>query len=152
MVGLMNWKCCPFDELSRIDIHDLFAARQEVFVVEQDCVYLDLDGLDAGAVHLLGRVEGELAAYARILAPGVRFSEPSIGRILTTSAHRGQGAGRGLVTKAIAVCEKMYLGYSIRISAQRYLEKFYSDLGFVCEGAPYEEDGIPHIEMLRPSS
>ena len=131
----------------------MFAARQDVFVVEQDCVFQDIDGRDPGCWHLLGRAAGgdragELAAYSRILAPGVVFAESSIGRIVTTSNFRGMNIGRELMQQSIDRCVEKYPG-PIRIGAQIRLEKFYNEFGFERASDPYDEDGIEHIEMLR---
>jgi ElaA protein len=122
-----------------------------VFVVEQRCPYLDADGRDSHSLHLLGRnAGGELAVYLRIVEPGYRFPEPSIGRVVTRSCDRGKGWGRVLMLEGIRHCREVYPGLPIRISAQHYLEKFYNGLGFVTEGEgnPYDEDGIPHVQMI----
>jgi len=149
----VEWSVQSFDELAVRDLYRLLAARVDVFVVEQDCPYQDLDGHDDGAIHVSGwRNDGEPAAYARVLGPGVRFEEPSIGRVLTTSAVRGTGAGRELMRRSIAATRAAFPGRAIRISAQRYLERFYGELGFTIESEPYLEDGIPHVEMLLARS
>lgn len=121
--------------------------RSLVFVVEQNCVFLDLDGNDAKALHLLSRVDGRLVAYARLFAPGDSYAESAIGRVVSHPDARKTGAGRALMTRAIEECKARWPG-PIRIGAQRYLERFYGSLGFVPAGEPYLEDGIPHIEML----
>jgi ElaA protein len=140
----------PFDALTAPELYDVLALRQRVFVVEQACAYLDCDGKDRQAVHLLGRApDGALVAYARLLPPGVSFAEASIGRVVTDRAVRRAGLGRALMNEAIARASGLF-GGPLRIGAQRYLERFYAELGFVVEGEPYVEDGIPHVEMWRP--
>lgn len=126
------------------------AARQSVFVVEQDCPYLDADGLDPKCWHLLGlSPTDQILAYLRVIPPGLRYEEASIGRVITTAAGRGQGFGRALMEQGISHLRSLYPNASIRISAQQYLEAFYTSLGFRSVSEPYEEDGIPHVEMLR---
>lgn len=142
------WSLKPFDVLSPAEIYDALALRQRVFVVEQACAYLDCDGKDAAALHLFGRDQGgALVAYARILPPGASFAETAIGRVVTAPSARRSGFGRALMTEALARARAAF-GGPVRIGAQRYLERFYSELGFVAEGEPYDEDGIPHIEMV----
>jgi ElaA protein len=149
----MNWQCLRFDQLSNAQLYAVLAARQQVFVLEQQCLYEDMDGLDTSAHHLLGWSDGaeapQLCAYLRILAPGVKFGEASLGRVLTTAAGRGTGAGRALLARGIAEAEVRYPGQGLRIGAQLYLEKFYASFGFVTVSVPYDEDGIAHIDMLR---
>lgn len=148
----MRWQAAPFTDLTVTELYELLALRQLVFVVEQRCVYLDCDGKDQLATHLLGRDEsGQLVAYARLLAPGVSFAEASIGRVVTHPSVRRTGAGRALMLEAIARTRAMFGERPIRIGAQRYLERFYGALGFEIAGAPYDDDGIPHIEMLSQS-
>ncbi len=146
----IQWKLVPFEHLSLDDLYDVIQARLEVFVVEQDCPYQDVDGRDKASIHVFGRdQEGEIVAYARITKPGVRFAEPSIGRVITTRKGRGQGLGRTLMERAIEAIEQDFPGEPIRISAQQYLEKFYGSLGFQTVSEPYLEDNIPHLEMVR---
>jgi len=146
----VQWHVSDFDGLTLNDLYDLIAARIEVFIVEQNCPYQDVDGKDRQALHLWARDHtNQVVAYARITYPGVRFSEPSIGRVITTQAGRSKGLGRELMTRAVAVIEARYPEQPIRISAQQYLEKFYKSLGFVTVSEPYLEDNIPHLEMLR---
>jgi len=147
---VIDWRFARFDELSPREIHDLFRARAAAFVVEQNCAFQDLDGVDPECWHLLG-YEGELLAYARLVPPGVKFDEPSIGRVVTTQAARGTGRGRALMKEALARAEKLWPGRPIRIGAQHRLERFYEDFGFVTSSAPYDEDGILHVEMVRPA-
>ena len=144
----ITWTLSSFTALDARALYDALALRQRVFVVEQKCAYLDCDGKDIASLHLLGRVKsGALVAYARLLPPGASFAEASIGRVVTDSAMRRVGVGRPLVREAIARAREAFPG-PIRIGAQRYLEHFYADLGFVKASDEYDEDGIPHIEML----
>jgi ElaA protein len=149
----MNWQWLSFEELSREDLYDVLKVRQAVFIVEQDCAYQDADDLDPVSWHLLGWRETatgrELVAYLRVVFPEKKYPEPSIGRVLTTASVRGTGMGKALTCEAITHIALEYPQMSIRISAQRYLEKFYSEFGFETVSDPYDEDGIPHIEMLR---
>ena len=127
----------------------MWSLREEVFIVEQKCLYQDADGRDLLAQHLLGYRGTELIAYARVLPGGTRFPEISIGRVLTSPRARRSGAGRALMEEAIARIGRQHGPSPIRISAQAYLEKFYASLGFVRVSDSYLEDGIPHYEMLR---
>ncbi len=147
------WRVSGFQRLSRDALYRILAARSAVFVVEQQCPYQDIDGLDLKSIHVLATAgDGGLLAYARVVPPGLRFAEPSIGRVLTTAAGRGRGLGRALMLRALAVVRRRFPGQPVRISAQQYLEPFYRSLGFQTVGLPYDEDGIPHLEMLAPAS
>jgi ElaA protein len=144
----LTWTLTKFADLSPRELYEALALRQRVFVVEQACAYLDCDGHDASALHLLGTDEGGvLVAYARLLPPGTTYREASIGRVVTDSSVRRSGAGRALMREAIGRARATW-GGSIRIGAQRYLERFYGELGFVPDGEPYDEDGIPHVPMV----
>ena len=149
----VEWQWSAYEELSRDELYAILARRQEVFVIEQQCIYPDMDGIDPHAFHLMGwgEVGGkrELLAYLRCVHPGIKFTEVSLGRGLSAPAARGTGIGRAMMAEALRQAECVYQGQAIRISAQLYLEKFYAGFGFVSIGAPYEEDDIPHIEMLR---
>ncbi len=147
---MTGWRFARLDELSAREVHDILQARTAVFVVEQACVFQDMDGADPGCWHLFSREAGEIAAYCRLVPPGLKFAEPSIGRVITTRVARGTGAGRELVREALRRCGSLWPGAAVRISAQRHLERFYGSLGFVTDSEPYDEDGIPHVEMLRP--
>jgi ElaA protein len=148
---MLRWRFAPYGELTPQEIHDLYQARVAVFVVEQTCPFQDVDGADPACWHLLGfSPSGTLLAYCRLVPPGVKFAEPSIGRVLTTKAGRGNGAGRALMAEAIARAEQLWPGQDLRIGAQVYLDKFYGEFGFAQASDPYDEDGIMHIEMLRP--
>ncbi|MGD9833064.1 MAG: GNAT family N-acetyltransferase [Piscinibacter sp.] len=148
----IRWRCCCFDELGVRELQHIYMARQQVFVVEQACAYLDADGVDERSWHLAAwsPAQREPLAYARIVAPGVKYAEASIGRVITTAAARGTGLGRELVGRAVARAEAIFPGHGIRISAQAHLARFYAAFGFETVGPEYLEDGIPHIEMLRP--
>ncbi len=149
----MDWQWQSFVQISSSDLYEVLAARQKVFLLEQKCLYLDMDGLDQGAHHLLGwsNVDGKrrLAAYLRCLAPGTKFPEMSLGRVLTTAGSRGAGVGLELMGKGIAYAQQQHPGHRIRISAQVYLERFYAGFGFESVSTPYDEDGILHVDMLR---
>lgn len=150
---MIQWQWLPFENLSRNVLFEILKVRQAVFVVEQNCVYQDADNLDPVSWHLMGwRInsgEKELVAYLRVSLPGKKYPEPSIGRVLTAPSVRGTGIGKALIDKGITQTTIEYPGVRIRISAQQYLEKFYSEFGFETVTAPYDEDGIPHIEMVR---
>lgn len=150
--SLIRWRCCPFDELGVRELQRIHSARQQVFVIEQNCAYLDADDVDERSWHLAAWCEGEPQplAYARIVSPGVKYAEASIGRVITTAPARGTGLGRELVRRAVEQAEAIFPGRGIRISAQAHLARFYGSFGFVPVGAEYLEDGIPHIEMVRP--
>ena len=150
---MIEWQWRTFAELNNHDLYEVLAQRQHVFILEQQCLWNDFDGLDPVAHHLLGwrTVDGkrQLAAYLRVLGPGVKYTEMSLGRVITTQAARGSGAGRALLARGIECAEALYPGHRIRIGAQQYLEKFYQGFGFETVSAPYDEDGIMHIDMLR---
>ncbi len=146
----MQWQCSLFSELSPKTLYEILKARAEVFIVEQQCAYLDIDGIDEQAHHLvLYNDFGDLVAYARLVPPRLKFQEPSIGRVLTTKAVRGKGFGRRLMQESISRLTALYPNFPIRISAQAYLETFYNAFGFVRVSENYDEDGIAHLEMLR---
>lgn len=144
------WRFARLDGLTAREVHDILQARSAVFVVEQACVFQDMDGADPESWHLFARLDGALAAYCRIVPAGLKYAEPSIGRVITTAAARGTGLGRALLAESLARAAALWPGTPIRIGAQRYLERFYGDFGFVQASEPYDEDGIAHIEMLRP--
>ena len=146
----ITWSWSPFDALSLRQLQHIFAVRQRVFVVEQQCVFQDIDGCDERAFHLAAwsEAQAEPVAYARVLEPGVKYDEVSIGRVTTSGIGRGCGLGRELVRRAIVGAGAQWPGVSIRIGAQSRLERFYAEFGFVAVGARYLEDGIDHTEML----
>ena len=146
----LHWRGCRFEELTLQQLHRIYVARQQVFSVEQNCAYLDADGLDESAWHLAAWSPQHRVplAYARLLDPGAKYPEPSMGRVLTTAPARGTGLGRELVRRVIVQAAQAFPGQGIRISAQSRLEAFYREAGFVVVGEPYPEDGIPHTGML----
>jgi ElaA protein len=146
------WRSLPFAGLAPGELYEVLQLRTEVFVIEQGCIFQDMDGSDSEAVHLLGSTGGGLVAYARCLAAGVKFAEASIGRVITRQTQRGTGLGHDLMRRAIGCVFEQWGAQPIRIGAQARLEKFYRQHGFQVAGLPYLEDGIPHIEMLRPLS
>lgn len=146
----MHWTWLRFRDLGVEDLYDALALRGRVFAVEQDCVYLDADGLDPASWHLLGRDEqGALMSYMRVVDPGAKYDEPSIGRVVTAPEARRTGAGRALMAEGLARCLAAWPGRGIRIGAQARLEQFYREFGFVREGEAYLEDGIAHLTMWR---
>lgn len=147
-----RWQGCRFSELTLQELQLIHMARQEVFVVEQQCAYVDADCFDEQAFHLAAWAPTHRLplAYARVVDPGVKYPEPSIGRVLTSAAGRGRGLGRELVQLAVAHTIEAFPGQGIRISAQSHLAAFYQSVGFGAVGECYLEDGIPHIQMLRP--
>lgn len=152
-IAAPQWSLHAFGQFDVGQLYAVLAARVAVFVVEQNCPYQDLDGLDDVALHLVGWAgDGSVVAYARILPPGTRFEQPSIGRVLTGLPGRRLGLGRELMRRAVKVVGEHFPGRAVRISAQCYLERFYVDLGFAVDSAPYEEDGIPHVEMELPAA
>lgn len=146
---MIAWRFASFAQLTPGEVHDVFQARSQVFVVEQGCAFQDLDGADPQCWHLLGLEGGRLVAYCRLVPAGVKFAEPSIGRVITTGEARGTGRGKELVREALARAAGLWPGHAIRIGAQAHLERFYRAFGFVTASEPYLEDGIPHIEMVR---
>lgn len=147
----MNWQYFRFHALRVDDLYDALALRTRVFVMEQECIFLDADGVDRDSGHLLGRDEaGVLQAYLRIVDPGIKYAEPSLGRVVTAPEARGTGLGRVLVAEGVKRCTAAWPGQAIRLGAQSRLQAFYGDFGFVRSGADYTEDGIPHCEMVRP--
>lgn len=146
-----RWSWAFFDDLRPLDLYDILELRSSVFIVEQNCAYQDVDGADRLCHHLWTRsADGSVAAYLRVVPPGVKYEEPSLGRIASSPAARRTGLGRALVREGILRAEKLYGACSIRIGAQRYLLRFYEEFGFVSTGLEYDEDDIPHTEMLRP--
>jgi ElaA protein len=148
---MIDWQWSTYGALSKPDLYAIIQQRQQVFILEQRCLYQDLDGLDLPAWHLLGWAghgsERELVAYLRCLPPGVRYPEPSLGRILTAQSVRGTGVGRDIVARGIAHAERIFPGQPIRIAAQFHLHAFYAQFGFMPISEAYDEDGIRHIDM-----
>jgi len=147
----VEWCFAHFDALTPAELYAITQARIAVFIVEQTCPYQDADGADPECHHLWTLAGGsDVAAYLRVVPPGVKYDEPSLGRVLTTGAGRGNGLGRALVAEGIQRVESLYGPSPIRIGAQRYLLRFYESFGFERTGYDYDEDRIPHSEMLRP--
>lgn len=145
----IDWQIKRFKELSLDQLYQIMALRSEVFIVEQNCIYQDLDNKDQLALHVCGFYNDKLVAYARLFDAGVYFENPAIGRVIVSSDARSLGIGHDLMKKSIAAIEEFYKKKSITISAQVYLTKFYQQHGFISVGAEYLEDGIPHIEMKK---
>jgi ElaA protein len=146
---MISWTLKSFEDLKVDELYQILALRSEVFVVEQNCVYQDLDGKDNKSWHLMGSMEGEVVAYSRLLPQGISYTDASIGRVVTAPNKRRLGLGIALMQESIASIEKLFNTKEIRISAQCYLLEFYRNLGFVEVGDVYLEDGIPHQEMQR---
>lgn len=144
-LAVLRWHDRSFAELTTPELYAIIMLRERVFVVEQNCVYLDADGVDPVCRHLWADAAGAIHAYLRIVPAGVKYPEVAIGRVIIAPEARGTGLGKELMTRGIAAAD----GAPIRISAQAHLQKFYGDLGFVAVGEAYDEDGIPHIEMTR---
>ena len=144
-----NWKIKPFKTLSAGELYQVLGLRSEVFVVEQNCVYQDIDGKDQKAFHLMGEIDGVLVAYARLFGAGDYFDNPSIGRVVVRSEFRAQKIGHELMREAIRASEVLFGKAPIEISAQLYLRKYYESHGFSAVSDTYLEDDIPHTRMLR---
>lgn len=150
-MGDFKVECKAFKELSTIELYDIMNLRQEVFVVEQECAYLDADGKDQVSYHLTMKDGDNLIVYARLLPKGVSYPDfASIGRVVTSSKVRSKGLGKKIMISALNYCEKLFPSQSIKISAQTYLENFYKGFKFETTGEAYLEDDIPHIAMIRP--
>ncbi len=143
------WKIKTFDEFTVPELYQVLKARVDVFVVEQDCPYPDLDGYDQKGIHIWAEENGEVLAYCRVFDKGIKYNETSFGRVLTTEKARGAGLGKQLIQYAVETIENRFHTSEIRISAQDYLLKFYGGFGFESTGKKYLEDNIPHTEMFR---
>lgn len=144
-----EFKIKQFNELSLDELYESLQLRSEVFVVEQDCVYHDIDGKDQKALHLLGIYDGKVVAYTRLFGPGYYFDNASIGRVVISKAYRDRKWGHSLIQASVDGIKKHFNTGNITISAQLYLKKFYESHGFIQDGNEYPEDGIPHIRMHR---
>ena len=149
VAGEITWRWLTFDQLTTDELYRIMRLRQQVFVVEQNCVYLDADGHDPLAIHGLGEIGIDLVAYARVVPANVTYDTPSIGRVVTAPGSRGSGFGRLVTEQAISEATRRFPGQPVTIGAQLYLQSFYESLGFVAVGEPYEEDGIAHVDMER---
>lgn len=145
----IQWKIKSFENLSVHELYDILRLRSEIFVVEQSCVYLDSDGKDKLALHLLGEFEGKIVAYSRLFKPGISFDNASIGRVVVDANYRDRKWGHNLMREAIAGIKNHFGENKITIGAQLYLKKFYEAHGFVQTSEMYLEDDIPHIEMKK---
>lgn len=144
----MNWKIKKFNELNIEEIYKILALRNEIFIVEQECPYLDCDDKDLNSYHLFLRENGEIVSYLRILEKGVSYDEISIGRVAVKKSYRGKGISRKMMLQAIEFIENNLYENTIKIQAQAYLLDFYSSLGFKAVSEEYLEDNIPHIDMI----
>ncbi len=148
-MSTIEWTIKSFPELSPSALYGILKLRSEVFVVEQQCIFLDMDDKDQESRHVMGRLNDELVATCRILPPGLAYDEPSIGRVVGSPRYRGKGAGIALMENAIQETLRLYGTLPIKIGAQLYLKRFYESFGFVQCSETYMEDDIPHIKMLR---
>lgn len=146
----MELKCLSFSDLSLELLYEILALRQAVFIVEQDCPYLDADGMDQASLHCLGLSNGKLVAYTRLLSQGMTYADyAAIGRVITAAEARGTGAGKKIMQYSLECIAQHFPGQPIKISAQSHLDRFYSQLGFAAVGEGYLEDGIPHQAMIH---
>lgn len=145
----MIWKIKSFEEITTSELYEIIKARVDVFVVEQDCPYPDLDGYDQQAIHIWAEEDQNVLAYCRIFNKGIKYPETSIGRVLTTEKARGKSLGKQLIQYAVETIENRFHTSEVRISAQDYLLRFYSGFGFEDTEKKYLEDNIPHTEMFR---
>ncbi|WP_343618106.1 GNAT family N-acetyltransferase [Flavobacterium sp.] len=146
---MLEWKIKPFEALTVNELYDLLKLRSEIFVVEQNCVYLDMDGKDHKALHLFGTFEGKIVAYSRLFDAGISFDNASIGRVTVDAHYRDRKWGHDLMREAIAGIKTHFGKDKITIAAQLYLKKFYESHGFVQISEMYLEDDIEHIDMTR---
>ena len=144
----INWYSKAFNNLTPVELYQIMRLRSEVFVVEQNCVFLDADNKDQQCLHLMGWIENDLVAYTRLAPPGYIYREPSIGRVVTSPSYRKNKIGYALMEKSIEHCRKLFGNAAIKIGAQYYLKNFYASLGFKQISDIYLEDGIEHIYML----
>ena len=149
--GVLTWRWNKLGDIAPLDLLGLLALRSEVFVVEQRCLFVDIDAADRDAWHLHARSGDRIVATLRLLAPGVRYAEASIGRVCVAGEWRGAGLGRALMIRGLDGAARLLPGKPVRISAQQRLESFYQSLAFETVSQPYDEDGIGHVEMLRPA-
>jgi ElaA protein len=145
----IRWSWKSFSELSAVDIYNIIAVREEVFIVEQGLNYVDCDGLDLDAFHLVGQRDEKVVAYLRAFPPGIKYSESSLGRVLCKKQVRGEGLGKELIQIGLDYMFKTFGPVPVKISAQSYLQKFYEDFGFEIVGEEYLEEGIPHLKMVK---
>lgn len=149
MTTSITWTCKAFNELTPLELYKILQLRNEVFVVEQNCVFQDADGKDLQAMHLMAWAGEELAAYTRLFDKGITYSYASIGRVITSPRYRRCGLGKQLMSNSIEQLFTLFGIQPIKIGAQFYLKNFYESFGFVADGPLYDEDGIDHIHMIR---
>ena len=153
---VIQWQWSSFSRLGPHDLYAILALRQDVFVLEQQCLYRDIDGVDLQSDHLLGwqyaGAQHTLAAYLRCVPPGVLYQEASLGRVMCARAARGIGLGKQVFAAGVMYADQTYPTQGLRIAAQQYLESFYAEFGFTALAAPYQEDGIWHVDMRRPAA
>lgn len=147
---MIQWQLKLFNNLTPAELYSIMRLRGEIFIVEQNCPYIDADGKDFNSYHLMGHIGEDLAAYSRLVFPNISYKEVSIGRVVTSAKYRRKEFGKLLMKKSIEEIERIYGKVSIRIGAQAYLKKFYEGFDFVDLNEPYLEDGIEHLIMLRP--
>jgi ElaA protein len=147
---MITWILKDFDTLTPHELYAILRLRTEVFVVEQACIFQDIDNKDQLSYHLMGLENNTLVAYTRLIPPHLSYEEPSIGRVVIAASARGGGVGKLLMKKSIAEIARLYGKTPIRLGAQLYLKKFYESFGFIQSSDIYDEDGIDHIEMIRP--
>ena len=149
----LHWQWSSFSELSPHEVYAILALRQDIFVLEQQSLYRDIDGHDVQSAHLLGwqhnGAERVLVAYLRCVPPGILYPQASLGRVMCARSARGMGLGRQVFSAGVLYADQHYPGQGLRISAQQYLESFYASFGFTTTSSPYQEDGIWHVDMLR---
>ncbi len=145
----LNWRLKAFNELSNYELYEILKLRSKVFVVEQNCVFQDMDDKDTKCLHLMGFTDNVLVAYSRIVPAGVSYAEASIGRVVTDPDYRSKGLGKELMRLSVEKTIEAYGNLPIRIGAQLYLKAFYESMGFAQVSDTYMEDGIPHIEMVK---
>ena len=146
----VDWSCFCLSQMSSDQLFELLRMRQNIFIIEQSCIYSDIDDHDLSCWHLLGYgYNSELQAYCRLLKPQTIYKEAATGRVLVKEEYRRRGLARDLMLEAHRRCELIFKSSAVRLNAQVYLKEFYEDIGYRCVSGPYSEDGIMHVEMLR---
>ncbi|MBM5572438.1 MULTISPECIES: GNAT family N-acetyltransferase [Deefgea] len=145
----LTWRWYTFSEFDTSTLFQYLRLRQQVFVVEQNCAYPDIDDLDVVSTHLLGWLDGQIVACLRLVPPSLKYAEPSLGRVIAVPAMRGTGLGYQLIDQGLQGSAAQYPGMANRIGAQSHLQRFYARHGFVTVSDEYDEDGILHVDMLR---
>lgn len=147
----INWSIKKFEELTIHELYSILQLREEVFVIEQECFYTDMDDKDQTCIHIMGYHNGKIVAYARIFPPQTKYEHmASFGRVLVAKSARGTGSGKELIANIINYISKEYDTSSFKISAQFYLTKFYEEFGFTAIGKTYLDAGVEHIDMIKP--